>query len=229
MRDNDRESEGRFLKLGALAQRMRTLTLKSNEAAWVRVYLLVKKAIFGLPWTIAGAVVLIAATSDYSSVQQKFQTIEGGHLRPGSRVHLTVGELNAYVEHELPMVTGGVRQPRLTVLRPEVAQGSALINFAEVRRSQGNPPGWLMSQLLEGERPVTVTARLRSSGGNATVDVLSVQISGITLDGRTLDFLIQHFLLPVYPQAAVGRPFELGDRIERLDVQPGGVDVVVGR
>jgi hypothetical protein len=86
-----------------------------------------------------------------------------------------------------------------------------------------------MSQLLEGERPVTVTARLRSSGGNATVDVLSVQISGITLDGRTLDFLIQHFLLPVYPEAAVGRPFELGDRIERLDVQPGGVDVVVGR
>jgi hypothetical protein len=56
-----------------------------------------------------------------------------------------------------------------------------------------------------------------------------VQISGITLDGRTLDFLIQHFLLPVYPEAAVGRPFELGDRIERLDVQPGGVDVVVGR
>src|SRR5215467_3284486 len=127
MRDNNRESEGRFLKLGALAQRMRTLTLKSNEAAWVRVYLLVKKAIFGLLWTIAGTVVLIAATGDYSLLQQKFQTIEGGHLRPGSRVHLTVGELNAYVEHELPMVTGGVRQPRLTVLRPEVAQGTALI------------------------------------------------------------------------------------------------------
>ncbi|HLK50438.1 MAG TPA: hypothetical protein VKT49_20000 [Bryobacteraceae bacterium] len=170
-----------------------------------------------------------AAASDYLSAQRKFQSIEQGRLKPGSRVEITIPELNAYVEHELPMVTGGVRQPRLTVLRPEVAQASALINFAEVRRSQGNPPGWLMSQLLEGERPVTVTARIRSSAGQATVDVLRVQISGVTLDGRTLDFLIQHFLLPLYPDAAVGRPFELGDRIEKLDVQPGGVGVWIGR
>ena len=127
------------------------------------------------------------------------------------------------------MVTGGVRQPRLTLLRPEVAEGSALINFAELRRSQGSPPGWLMSRLLDGERPVTVTARIRSAAGQATVDVLSVQISGVTLDGKTLDFLIQHFLLPLYPDAAVGRPFELGDRIEKLDVQPRGVAVLIGR
>ena len=127
------------------------------------------------------------------------------------------------------MVTGGVRQPKLSLLRPEVAQGTALINFAELRRSQGNPPGWLMSHLLDGERPVSVTARIRSAAGHATVDVISVQISGVTLDGKTLDFLIQHFLLPMYPDAAVGRPFELGDRIEKLDVQPSGVRVLIGR
>lgn len=170
-----------------------------------------------------------AAPGDYASVQQKFGLIESGRLKPGSRVELTPGELNAYVEHELPSVTGGVRQPRLRLLRPEVAEGTALINFAELRRSQGNPPGWLMSQLLDGERPVAVTARIRSSAGTATVDVLSVQISGLTLDGRTLDFLIQHFLLPLYPDATVGRPFELGDRIEKLDVQPSGVGVLIGR
>ena len=208
---------------------MRTLTLTSNESLAFCVYVLVRKAVLALPWVLAGAVALIAASGDYASVEQKFQSIENGHLKSGSRVHLTVGELNVYAQHEVPMVTGGVRQPRLSILRPEVAQGSALINFAEVRRSQGNPPGWLMSQLLEGERPVTVTARIRSSGGQATVDVLSVQISGVTIDGRTLDFLIQHFLLPLYPEATVGRPFELGDRIERLDIQPGGVDVVIGR
>ena len=180
-------------------------------------------------WVVAGAVALIAASSDYSSVQQKFQAIENGQFKPGSRVELTLPELNAYAEHEVPMVTGGVRQPRLKVLRPEIAEATALINFAEVRRSQGSPPGWLMSQLLEGERPVTVTARIRSSAGHATVDVLSVQISGVTLDGRTLDFLIQHFLLPLYPDAAIGRPFELGDRIERIDVQPRAVGVMSSR
>ena len=175
------------------------------------------------------AALLGASATDYSSAQRKFELIESGRLKPGARVDLTPGELNAYVEHEVPAVTGGVRQPRVSLLRPEVAQATALINFAELRRSQGDPPGWLMSRLLDGERPVSVTARIRSSAGHATVDVLSVEISGVTLDGRTLDFLIQHFLLPLYPEAAVGRPFELGDRIEKLDVQPKGVGVWIGR
>jgi len=188
----------------------------------------VKRALLPLVW-VPVILLLGATTADYQSAQRKFDLIEAGHLKPGSRVDLTPSELSAYVEHEVPMVTGGVRQPRLTLLRPEVAEGSALINFAELRRSQGSPPGWLMSRLLDGERPVTVTARIRSAAGQATVDVLSVQISGVTLDGKTLDFLIQHFLLPLYPDAAVGRPFELGDRIEKLDVQPRGVAVLIGR
>ena len=175
------------------------------------------------------AVLLGASPADYSSVQRKFDLIESGRLKPGSHINLTPGELSAYVEHEVPAATGGVREPRLNLLRPEVAQATALVNFAEVRRSQGDPPGWLLSHLLDGEHPVRVTARIRSSGGRATVDVLSVEISGVTLDGRTLDFLIQHFLLPLYPDATIGRPFELGDRIEKIDVQSTGVGVLIGR
>lgn len=211
-----------------MAQSMRALALPGNDLAPVGVCLRVKRTLLSLVW-VPAILLLGATTADYQSVQRKFDLIEAGHLKPGSRVELTPSELNAYVQHEVPMVTGGVRQPRVTLLRPEVAEGSALVNFAELRRSQGNPPGWLMSRLLDGERPVTVTARIRSAAGQATVDVLSVQISGITLDGTTLDFLIQHFLLPLYPDAAVGRPFELGDRIEKLDVQPQGVTVLIGR
>jgi hypothetical protein len=82
---------------------------------------------------------------------------------------------------------------------------------------------------LEGERPVSVTARIRSAGGRATVDVQRVEISGIAIDGRTLDFLVQNVLLPQYPNAVLGRPFELGHHIEKLDVQPAAVGVVIGR
>lgn len=216
------------MKLGAMAQSMRALALPGNDLAPFCVCLRVKRALLSLIW-VPAILLLGATTADYQSVQRKFDLIEAGHLKPGSRVELTPSELNAYVQHEVPMVTGGVRQPRVSLVRPEVAEGSALVNFAELRRSQGNPPGWLMSRLLDGERPVTVTARIRSAGGQATVDVLSVQISGVTLDGTTLDFLIQHFLLPLYPEAAVGRPFELGDRIEKLEVQPQGVTVLIGR
>ena len=170
-----------------------------------------------------------ASFSDYLSARQKFSRIESEQLPAGTRLDLTAPELNAYVEHEVPGVTDGVRNPKLELLAPGVARGSALIDFAKVRRSQGHPPGWLMSKLLEGERPVSVTARIRSQGGTATVDVQRVEVSGLEIDGKTLDFLIQNCLLPLYPNAAVGRPFELAHHVEKLDVQPGGVRVTIGR
>jgi hypothetical protein len=174
------------------------------------------------------ATFLGAAYSAYQSAQQKFDRIESDRVRAGSRVELTADELTAYVAHEAPMVTDGLRNPKLQLLGPGLAKGTALIDFAKVQRSQGQSPGWLMSKLLEGERPVSVTARIRSSAGQATVDVQRVEVSGVGIDGRTLDFLIEHILLPLYPNAVVGRPFELGHHIERLDVDSRAVGVVVG-
>ena len=169
---------------------------------------------------------LFAGLTDYDSAKQKLDRIESDRLRSGTRVELTAREMTAWVAHEAPQ---GVRNPRIQVIAPEVASGAALIDFNKLQRAQGYEPGWLMSKLLNGERPVTVTARIRSARGQATVDVEKVEISGVAIDGKTLDFLIQNFLLPMYPDAAVGRPFELGHRIEKLDVQPAGVGVVIGR
>ena len=55
-------------------------------------------------------------------------------------------------------------------------------DFGKLRRAQGHPPGWLMSKLLDGERPVRVTVRIRSANGQATVDVERVEISGLQID-----------------------------------------------
>ena len=167
-----------------------------------------------------------AAASDYMAARQKIDLIEGDRLKPGSRIELTAPELTAYAQHEMP---AGVRDARVAVIAPGVATGSALVDFGKVRRAQGYQPGWLMSQLLDGERPVSVTARIQSANGTARVDVQQVQISGIQIDGATLDFLIRNVLLPLYPAAAVSRPFELGHRIEKLDVQPRAVGVVIGK
>jgi hypothetical protein len=187
------------------------------------VYRIVKRRIWIIPLLLAP---LVVGVDEYGSARQKIDAIEAGRLRAGSRVTLSYPELAAWVAHEAPP---GVRNPKLWVSAPEVATGSALIDFGKLRRSQGYEPGWLMSKLLDGERPVSVTARVRSTGGRATVDVQRVEISGVAIDGSSLDFLIQNLLLPMYPNAAVGRPFELGDRIERLDVQPAGVGVVIGK
>jgi hypothetical protein len=173
------------------------------------------------------AVVAVAAAYDsYLSAKQKFAVIETERLHAGSRVDLTYPELEAWVAHEAP---DGVRNPRIQVTAPGIATGSALIDFAKVRRAQGAEPGWLMAKLLEGERPVSVTARIRSAYGTATVDLQRVEISGITIDGATLDFLIQNVLLPLYPNAAIGKPFELSHHIERLSVAPAAVGVLIGK
>jgi hypothetical protein len=176
--------------------------------------------------TVLFAATLAGAYDQYTAARQKLDQIETGSLRPGSRVTLTPQELDAFVAHEAP---AGVRNPHLDLPSAEIATGTALIDFGKLRRAQGHSPGWLMSKLLDGERPVSVTARIRSSGGHATVDVQRVAISGLEVDGQMLDFLIQNFLLALYPDAAVGRPFELGHRIEKLEVARGSVGVVIGK
>jgi hypothetical protein len=170
-----------------------------------------------------------AWADDYASAQTKIQQIESDKLSHGSRIVFSAAELNAYVEHQVPTVTAGVRQPRLELLGQGVARGSALVDFAKLRTSEGHPPGWLLEKLLEGEHPVSVTARINSAGGQATVHVQQVEIGGVSVSGATLDFLIQHFLLPLYPDAVVDRPFALAHRIDRVEVETGRAIVVIGR
>ncbi len=166
-----------------------------------------------------------AAYDAYSSARQKFDLIASDRLRPGARLTVSGAELDAYVAHEAP---AGVRQPHVEIPAPGIATGSAIIDFARLRSAQGHPPGFLLSLLLAGERPVSVTARIHSADGQATVEVQKVEIGGMEMEGATLDFLIQNFLLPLYPDAAVGQPFALGHHIQKLDVQPGAVGVVIG-
>jgi hypothetical protein len=171
--------------------------------------------------------VLCGSYAEYLSAERKFKLIEGEQLRHGTRVTLTKAELNAYARQEIAeSFPSGVREPHLD-LGDGAAVGSALIDFGKVRRAQGKPPGWFMSKILDGERPVEVNARIRSSGGTATVDVQSVKVSGLVIEGRVLDFLIENYLLPNYPDAKVGQPFKLGHGIDRLDVKPSAVDVVI--
>jgi hypothetical protein len=169
------------------------------------------------------------APTDYQDVVHKISLIEQDRLDPGSRVVLTSAELNAYARQEIAEVApAGVRNPRLE-LGSGTATATALIDLGKLQRAEGKPPGPLMSYLLDGERPVAITARIRSSGGTATVDVQQVEISGVVIEGRMLDFLIHSYLMQAYPNAKVGEPFALGHRIERLDVQPSAVGIFIGR
>ncbi len=194
----------------------------SNSGRRRRVYKRVKRLL-----CVSSLVVGIALGFDlYTSASQKVNLIESGRLLPGARVDLSLAELNAYAAKEAP---AGVRNARLVLEGQETVSGTAMVDFGKLRRAQGYEPGWLMSKLLDGERAVSATARIHSGGGKVTVEVQRASISGVEIDGKTLEFVIQNFIVPFYPSAMVGRPVAMGYRIDRLQLAPAGVGVLIGR
>ena len=174
------------------------------------------------------ASLLTASRSDYLSIKQKFRLIQRERLKPGTRVALSAGELNAYVAAELPKVApAGIRAPSVELPGNNVAIGHATVNLAKLKAAQGDPPGWIMENLLDGDHELTVTAAVDSSDGFATVDLKRVEIDGLAIQGPALKFLIDNYLMPRYPDAKIGRPFQLDHRMERLELKPGVAYVVV--
>ena len=170
------------------------------------------------------ALTMLAATS----AGDKFHALAIGAYPPGSRVAISTREFNSYLQSEIPSLVGpGVRNARVETDTGNIARGYLDIDFLKVRQASGEKPSWLLSQLLAGERPVAITARITSGSGKCRVDVLRVAISGVVAEGRTLDFLIQHFVLPTFPSAKIGKDFLLDYHVDRLEIRPGLVTVVL--
>jgi hypothetical protein len=176
---------------------------------------------------LLAALILASPRPDYLDAERKIEMIRREIVPAGSRVTIGKAELNAYVRKEVTQVAPqGVRNARLE-LGNNRATAFADIDFVKLQRSQGRSMSWLVEKLLEGERPVRVDARIRSSGGQAIVDVDRVVISGVTISGDALDYLIRNFLWAYYPEAKVGKPFDLDHNIDRLEVSPAEVRVVI--
>lgn len=166
-------------------------------------------------------------TGPADAVRAKIRAIQDGKIRPGSVVVFNSRELNAYARGELPtVVPHGVREPRLE-LGQGAATGYALIDFLQLERGEGEQPPWILRKLIEGERPVKVDANIESAGGRATVRLKAVEISGIAVTGTTLNFLIDNFFIPLFPNAKINQPFELSRYVDRIEVGPGSARVIL--
>jgi hypothetical protein len=161
--------------------------------------------------------------NDADSAFRKLARIEAGTAAPASRIVFTPAELNAWIRAEAKeRVPRGVRDVRIE-LGDGRATGYATIDFLKIRQaSTGEQPGWLLKNLFAGERPVVVTARFASG------HVERVQISGIAIEGRTLEFVIEDYLRPTFPDVVVNEWFGLRFGIERFTVTRAGVTVIMG-
>ncbi len=164
-----------------------------------------------------------------ASVSRRLDLIESGKAKPGSVFRFTQAELNAWVRVKATaIVPEGFRQPRLVLGNGE-ASASALIDFLKVRHASGVETNWLVAKLIQGEKLVRVRAGVQSARGKATVHLLSVEIGGLAVTGAPLDFMVQNFLLPFYPNAKIDVPFELADKVERIEVTPAEARVYMRR
>jgi hypothetical protein len=179
-----------------------------------------KAALLPLLVLFAGVGSPVPTSPEAASAASKLDLIRSGRAAPGSTIVFTAQEINAYAAVQLPAyVPRGLRAARVE-LGNGSATGTALVDFVQIRQVAGQTTNWFLAKLLEGERPLRVTASIRSAHGRAAVYLQSVEISGVAVSGGTLDFLIRNFLQPVFPEARVNQPFPLLDNIERIEVRP---------
>ena len=161
-----------------------------------------------------------AADLQVERVNRKIDLIQTGHAKPGSVVVFTVAELNVWGRAKAAEVAPeGLRQARLE-LGNGTATAYALVDFLKLRHAAGIETNWVVAKLIEGEKPLKVIASIQSGHGRATVHLTRVELGGIAVSGTPLDFLIQTFFMPLYPDAKIDQPFELADGVDRIEVTP---------
>jgi len=101
------------------------------------------------------------------------------------------------------------------------------MDFLKLRHAAGTETNWVLARMIEGERPVRVTAHVQSSRGSVTVFLDRVEISGVAVAGAPLDMLIEAFFRPVFPDAKINQPFRLRYGLDHVAVTPVALLVFV--
>jgi hypothetical protein len=169
------------------------------------------------------AATLYAANPALDRVDYKLNLIDSGHAPRGSTIVFTAAEMNAWARNRVPQMYQGIRDPALQ-LGMGTATGTAIIDLLKMRRGETNP---LVAKLIEGDRPLKVSVELESAHGRATAKLTRLEISGITVTGAPLDFLVNQFFLKMFPDAKVNQPFDLRDNIDRIELRPDSVRVTI--
>src|SRR5579871_1540164 len=170
---------------------------------------------------------LFAADPAYQSAELKLERLEKQAYKPGDVLEFTPQEIDAWVRVAVPeAVPEGVRNPRLEI-GMDSATGSALVDFLKIKEARGSSTNRLLASMIEGEHPLKVSVRLACGAGKCTVFLTRVELAGAVAEGALLDFLIKSFFTPLYPDAKINQPFEVGYNIDRIDFLPGGIRVAI--
>ena len=149
-----------------------------------------------------------------SSAEAKFRHLEENARRTPpdqTPTAVTEREINAYINSGRVQLPVGVRSVRFTG-QNGVVEAVARVDFdAITAKSQSSNP---LLSLFSGIHDVHAVAQASGSGGQARVHIDSIEIDGVTVPRMALQFFIDRYLQPRYPNVGMDSVFNLPERID---------------
>jgi len=167
-----------------------------------------------LSFAMAAQTAKTVPDSAAQSAANKFDYIAKNAAQPKpdtKATTITEDEINAYLAANLVELPKGVHNPRLTG-ENGVVTANTEVNFDEVKegRSSSNP----LLAVFSGTHHVKVTANASGTGGRGTVHVQDVEIDGVTVPRMALEFFVDRYLKPKYPNVGLDSTFALPAKID---------------
>ena len=163
---------------------------------------------------------------EYHSMEQKIAYLNANAKRPHpdpKPVELTEAEANAYLNQGGVKLPKGVSNLHLTA-KPGQIEGHAQVDFEEIMQGRGaNNP---LSSLFSGRHDVHAVSQAGGANGIGSVHIESVDLDGIQIPQFALEWFVQHYLTPRYPNVGMTSTFKLPLRIQSAIVKSGMVELV---
>jgi hypothetical protein len=148
------------------------------------------------------------------SAERKFAYLEqnGEKAQPDPRpTELTDREINAYLNSGRVKLPAGVSNPQLTASNNSQLNATVRVDFDQVtgERESMNP----LMRLFSGTHDVAANAQAVGIQGEGRVHINSVAIDGINVPHAALEYFVENYIAPKYPNVGLDSRFQLPARI----------------
>jgi hypothetical protein len=161
-----------------------------------------------------------AANPFADSMERKLQYVDQNSRRPQPDPAPTVlseQEVNAWFASPYAKLPKGVRSLRLIGVNGEVT-ANASIDFDAVKEGRGGGGFNPLMSMFSGTHDVQVVATAQAQNGEAQVHVQSASIDDVNIPRLALQFFVDHYLKPKYPNVGLDSTFRPGYRVDSASV-----------
>ncbi len=149
-----------------------------------------------------------------NSAEAKFRHIEQNAERTPpdqAPTTLTEREINSYLASGRVQLPTGVQQVQFMGSQG-VVEATTRVDFDAITASRrsSNP----LLSLFSGVHNVHAVARAEGSGGQGRVHIESVDIDGVKVPRMALEYFVEHYITPKYPNVGIDSTFELPYHID---------------